>query len=762
MAKYLLVSILCCFWIPSFSQKEEVFSFSIDSCYKEGCLAFEQKDYAKAVLLFQDIKNQMEKEHDYGTKYISILNLLANSYSHIDPRKSIIIGEELLTLCRTHNVADTLLYLSNLAHYYSHFDDTASLGKAKKYNEEVLCIREKSLDTNDYRLAISYKNQARIEVRLKKVDRALSYMKKVLAITEKAKGKSSHEYAMNLGIISSYYMVYGDTINAIQYARRANDIYEDIETLHNLSLLYEEAQNEDSCYYYSEKLYQRIRKIFLSDIMLLSYDSRKHFIYDGESRIFFESFFHRATVFSSPKFAKLSYNCALLYKHLLLNSEIKIRNAIIKSGNSELITLYNDYVKLSLSKNQEFEKVENNLLFNIQKLGTKNIILSPSWKNVQDILKKNDVAVEIISAEKDDCFYVFLLRNYWDSPKVIKLDKNNILSALRGEGWTEDKLPLYDYIWKEIVNKGQIKEGENIFFAPDDFLQVGFPIECVMDYDGFYMLEKYNMYRLSCTSNIGNMRLVKKYNSAILYGGLLYNVDSKELDDERKRYTQSRSILFNKEVYNGLREKSNYLPWTKIEIDSINNIMKSGGISDVYVLDGAHGIEESFKNLSGDSPDIIHVATHGFYNTNFITTNVYENSCLENAGLLMAGVLNTEKNNLHQTTTDDGILRGNEICFLDLSNTDIVVLSACDTGKGGITPDGISGLQRAFKLAGVDTIIMALGKVEDAATSYFMTSFYEELIKSGSKHDAFVNAQRLVRQKYDDHYAYWAWFVMLD
>ena len=99
---------------------------------------------------------------------------------------------------------------------------------------------------------------------------------------------------------------------------------------------------------------------------------------------------------------------------------------------------------------------------------------------------------------------------------------------------------------------------------------------------------------------------------------------------------------------------------------------------------------------------------------------------------------------------------------MDLRDADLVVLSACETGKGEITGDGVFGLQRAFKQAGAQTIIMSLWPVHDAATQLLMTEFYRNWITNHqSKCEAFKKAQNTVRSKYDEPY-YWAGFIMLD
>ena len=107
------------------------------------------------------------------------------------------------------------------------------------------------------------------------------------------------------------------------------------------------------------------------------------------------------------------------------------------------------------------------------------------------------------------------------------------------------------------------------------------------------------------------------------------------------------------------------------------------------------------------------------------------------------------------------MLTAAEISSLDLNRCDVVVLSACETGLGEITDEGVFGLQRAFKNAGVNTIIMSLWEVDDQATSLMMQTFYSNLVKGKSKRDPFSAAQNEVRKKYADP-RYWAAFIMLD
>ncbi len=125
------------------------------------------------------------------------------------------------------------------------------------------------------------------------------------------------------------------------------------------------------------------------------------------------------------------------------------------------------------------------------------------------------------------------------------------------------------------------------------------------------------------------------------------------------------------------------------------------------------------------------------------------------SGLILSGGNSTWKGKTIPGS-EDGILTTQEIYEMNLSNTDLVVLSACETGLGDINnSEGVFGLQRAFKLAGVNTIIMSLWKVPDQQTSMLMQSFYKHWLNGMNKHDAFRAAQKEVREIYPGAY-YWA------
>lgn len=195
-----------------------------------------------------------------------------------------------------------------------------------------------------------------------------------------------------------------------------------------------------------------------------------------------------------------------------------------------------------------------------------------------------------------------------------------------------------------------------------------------------------------------------------------------------------------------------------------------------------NGTEESFKWLSGARKNVLHIATHGFYwkdtdetspvanlesflQLENMPTIPAEDKMLSRNGLLFAGANVALRNGEVPDGRDDGILTALELSGLDFRGLDLVVLSACQTGLGEVTGEGVFGLQRGFKKAGAQTLMMSLWKVDDQATRLLMTEFYRNLLDGKSKRIAFNNAQQYLRTVENGKYnlpRYWAAFILLD
>jgi hypothetical protein len=209
------------------------------------------------------------------------------------------------------------------------------------------------------------------------------------------------------------------------------------------------------------------------------------------------------------------------------------------------------------------------------------------------------------------------------------------------------------------------------------------------------------------------------------------------------------------------------LPGTKKEIETIEALLKASGVNlQPYLFDQA--TEERVKEQR--NPQVLHVATHGYFLSDLTSfdagdrafagiqsATIRENPLLR-SGLLFAGARDAFRN--RPVEGDDGVLTAYEASTLELDHTDLVVMSACETGLGvTANGEGVYGLQRAFQSAGARSVIMSLWKVSDEATRDLMIAFYRNWLSGKSTADSFREAQISLRAKYQEPY-FWGAFVM--
>ena len=269
-------------------------------------------------------------------------------------------------------------------------------------------------------------------------------------------------------------------------------------------------------------------------------------------------------------------------------------------------------------------------------------------------------------------------------------------------------------------------------------------------------------------------KIDKKSNvELLLYGGINYNNYSakNEITTENEEEIDEFSALKTRRG----KTKFDYLNGTNNEVKKIQSKGAENGFVST-ILNEDNATEESIKALDGrTNPFVLHLATHGFFfphpeqeipkdvllETGKAKIYKASDNPLMRSGLLFAGANNFwSKTNL-TSTTDDGILTANEISNLDLSVCQLVVLSACETALGEVKgSEGVFGLQRAFKMAGVKNIIMSLWKVPDTQTAELFEIFYSECFVGKTIHEAFQIAQSKMKAKYSPYY--WAGFVLLE
>jgi len=455
----------------------------------------------------------------------------------------------------------------------------------------------------------------------------------------------------------------------------------------------------------------------------------------------------------------------------------------------------------------------------------------PTWQDVRDRLKAGEAAIEFLHyrfsapEEPDRVQYAALvLRSNSDAPKLIPLFEEKELDSLlhtNGERKADyvsnlysvddrgiivrdkPKKSLFELIWqpleKELLETpssatsfGQTtplkiasadKAIKTVYFSPTGLLHRlnlgAISINCDST-----LADRYALIALGSTRQLvgqANSRFNNK--EAILFGGIQFEMDSAAILSANERLKNSELASRglgdegNFEV-SDRGEQWNYLKWTEKEVKALAPILSAAGLTPETRIN-FDATEEVFKSIgtNGESPRILHLATHGFFFPDPKTSERFETSPtltetgfktsdnpLIRSGLLLAGANHAWKNGKpFKKGMENGILTAYEISHMNLSNTELVVLSACETGLGDIQGnEGVYGLQRAFKIAGAKYLIMSLWQVPDKQTSLLMTTFYKKWLEQKMTiPEAFRAAQKELRDAGLDPYQ-WAGFVLVE
>lgn len=450
--------------------------------------------------------------------------------------------------------------------------------------------------------------------------------------------------------------------------------------------------------------------------------------------------------------AAMVYDATLLSKSVLLSFSRSLAPSVRAMGDpaltaslDELNAKRREYVRLeqngdfksSALLRREAGEIERSLQRAIAS-SNPGSFMSTTWKDIKSGLSKKDAAVE---------FYTFTdnlsgggeLRERMvvvasnKNPKVfpIRFRQGNVTAF----NPTHRRL-LYSSIWKPLEKEKFLKEGGTVYFAPAGRWN-GVPLEYLPAEKGD-MNNQYKMVRVSTTRN-RPAATTPVMDTPVLFGGLDYNLG---IDDMAQIREEIAETGMRGPLPSGLW---NHLPGTEIEVSDIASIF-SNNSKDCLLITGAEGIEESFKALSGGDHAIVHVATHGYYCPSEKALKLHSESvkmdeAMDQSGLVFSGANQYLVGVKGEDGLDNGLLTSREIALMDLSNTDLVVMSACDTGTGKATSEGVMGLQRGFKLAGANTLVMSLWKVNDQATAAMMSAFYRHLSEGKDKRSAFYSAR---------------------
>lgn len=482
---------------------------------------------------------------------------------------------------------------------------------------------------------------------------------------------------------------------------------------------------------------------------------------------------------ADPDFTATLYDLTLFSKGLLLNSRLEMERIIKNSDDDNVKRMYGQLLAMRSKMENDLtitdterhdmatqaSRLEYQILTGCRKYGELSRYLSTDWKAIRQRLSQDAVAVEFVNYRMDGSpstndksggksrYAALLIRKDSEAPVFVPLfSEDEIGGNVSGESLTAETANL---VWKPVMP--YLNCIKTIFFSPSGILNL-LPME-YLPVNGKAISQCYDVYRLSSTRELLAKREPTHIAKAVVYGGLEFDATVKEIGETRGERTF----------------KFPHLDGTEAEARHLESLLAERRIECAKYHD-EKGTETSFKQLSGADFQLLHVGTHGFYRqkeSHFLDAvpslhlgNVAkaEDRSLYYSALIMAGI-----NHAHVADDladkDDGYLSAKEISLMDLSHVSLAVLSACQTGDGEITGEGVFGLQRGFKLAGVKSLLMTAWKVSDEAASRFMRFFYAHLLDGVGKREALVKAQAELRKCDGGKFAsprHWAAYILLD
>lgn len=686
---------------------------------------------------------------------------------------------------------------SNIAKLYAIKKDFV---QAEIYNQKVARICQK-LPKTETNYIYSMYGVALLEVEMANYLKAEPLLKECLSVVEKTNANSTiHAYILaDLGRVGHYlqlkketYSYYTQAIHIVKHleTRKDNDDY--------ISLCFEYAQIlwEDSEMDLAESfMTEAISTIFSQTSYLETYLTEK------EMELFWQkkglSYLAKAEQFyveryaSNPNITATHYNKLLNTKAVLLSSIIQNKKRILESKDSTLIQQYEQWQEskkrlanmkmLSLERQEkqkgeiealsiEVEALEKQLNQHSQAFAKIVNDKEYDWKIVQSVLKKKEAAIEISRFKIYDktskqpmdsvCYVALIITKNCVSPKQVLLPNGK---ALENQIYTNYQKAIENQTSNNAAYKAflapilkELGDAKTLYFSADGIYHT-LNVNLLQDERGKYVLEKYDIHLVYSTREVIEKapNLSKIPNpQAVLMGNPTFDLDKQKWASQTTTQPLTAYNMQENSHKSHTRHGFEPLPYAEKEVNEIATLCQNHKWQVATYL-RAIATEEVLNSMQ--SPHILHIATHGYVEN--IENN--ENPMLH-AGLYFAGAKTfvedtTEGNYTH----DDGILSAYEAANLPLENTNLVVLSACETALGVVrNGEGVYGLQRGFKIAGAKSLLMTLWQVPDAPTQAFMKVFYQELL-SGKTTQAALKASQKNAMKHKVPIKYWGAFVLI-
>lgn len=780
------------------------------SCDNLAILYMDIGNYEKAELLYTEARQIREKvlgtKHPEYAKSCNNLALLYRTLGQYEKAESLFIeAREILGTVLGKEHFEYAKSCNNLGALYmdiGDYDKAAPLyDEARQIWKKVLGIEHPEYAKSCNNLALIYRNDHEYE-------KSEQLFLETNQIREKVLGKEHPDYAESCDNLAALYADMGEYSKALPLHLLAKQIREKslgkehpkyVESCINLANLYwntgelEKAKNLYTDAFNSQQAQTKKIFEFATEPEKQSYirkvnEFRNHFLSFG--------------LLTAAQQSTTAYAVSLANRNLILASSQQLRQSIYKTNDTALTNKYNNWVGTREQLAFWYTKPLNDRKEQLKLLEEKANILEKeltrsseqfrkaqqeiTWQNIHQSLPDKEAAVEFAEFQfyngkrwTDSIYYVALiLRKDKPEPQMVQLfEKKQVERLLKQSvSWASiDSLYssplLYKIIWQPLEK--YLVDISKVYYASAGLLHK-INLAAVFSDNKLVLKEQYQLVQLSTTASIINQTniFVTPSDKLVMYGGINFNADSTELKAAAKPYQVNNENSFAFRGFNISADRLPDLPYSEEEVDYVTRLAQERKYS-IKTLKGVQGNEESLKALNGTkSPAVLHLATHGIFfpdpvklqpNESLSGGKSYSQSDnpLMRSMLLLAGA-NKAWTGKPVSGIQDGVVTAYEISNLYLPNTKLAVLSACETGLGDIQgSEGVYGLQRSFKMAGVENLIMSLWSVPDNTTAEFIQLFYEHLFQKKSIREAFNLAQEAMKNKYRANPYKWAGLILI-
>jgi CHAT domain-containing protein/tetratricopeptide (TPR) repeat protein len=791
--------------------------------YKMGNLAIAEQYYLDTIFMYETL---LLKEYpNYNTLLTNLGLLFVSIGDYAKAEHYLLEGKDIREHIFGKEEPGYVASLINLGFFYLAMEDYV---KAEQYLLEGKEICESVSEKERFHYDYLLNHLGRLYIEMGDFSKAEYYLLEGKEIFENVLGKDHPDYSYLLNALGKLNKDIEDYIKAEHYYLESIAINERllgkehpnyVSSLNDIYTLYLSSQNFKHALKYKQEANLMGETLINRNFSFLSGQQRE--IYWKVYLKYFELTYSLSHFYPAPDNNALSYDNALFTKGLLLRTTNAVRDSIYNSSDETLISEFEELrsVRQQIGNlqqsrgNEAYIKELEQQADVLDKSLTKNSAafrefqedLSICWENIRDSLLPGEAAIEFVSFKMYDkkwtdkiLYAAIVLRNDMEAPVWVPLCEEDVLADIfknveehAALVEPEDKpfeyarilcdyysAEIYFAIWKPLEET--LAGIKTVYYSPSGLLhKISFAAIPVGEV--WRLIDVYDLNLVSTTREVvyKKNRATQKPDSAVIYGGLFYELTADRMRQEALLYQDQESQFSSTSTEANLPTNVtgggawNYLFQTAIEGFNIQRILTENNVH-VVLYNGASGNKESFKNLDGKQTGIIHLATHGFFIENIEKDNfgiehlermgfdrqIYENPLMR-SGLILAGGNNAWRGSPVEGV-ENGILFADDVAHMNLLGTELVVLSASETGLGDIdNTEGVFGLQRAFKLAGAQTLIMSLWDVSDKQTRELMEAFYEGWLSGTSKQDAFKEAQKQIRSKYPEPF-YWAAFVLMD